>query len=127
MKDFDRWNKTKKKISSKQHFPVKLGDVHWCSLGLNIGFEQDGDNENFQRPVIILKKFSSSFVLVAPITTRNHVGDWYLDINILNQRRLVILNQIKPVDTKRLNFSFCEISNKERLKILNFYIELIKE
>ena len=57
MKDFDSWNRIKKKThgSSRVKYP-KEGSVWWCKLGLNIGDEEDGKGDYFERPVLILKK-----------------------------------------------------------------------
>jgi mRNA-degrading endonuclease toxin of MazEF toxin-antitoxin module len=102
MKDFDKWNNSKKKINKKFRPLIKQGRIYWCNLGLNIGVEQDGKGDNFQRLVIVIKKFSNQFALIAPLTSKLHTGNWYLDMHILDKNAQVILNQIKPVDTKRL-------------------------
>lgn len=125
MKNFDEWNETKKKVNFKDRAPVRLGEIYWCNLGLNIGVEQDGREDNFQRPVIIIKKFSDQIVLVAPLTTKIHKGDWYFDIDILGVKQQVILNQIKPIDTKRLTKGIGEISENELNKIIDAFIKLI--
>jgi mRNA interferase MazF len=125
-KDFNKWNKTKKKIDIKNRIDVKVGEIFWCSLGLNIGVEQNGDFEKFNRPVIIIKKFSRQIVLIAPLTRQKHFGDWYLDINILNQQQQVILNQIKPVDVKRLGNSISQIPKVKVKSIIDKYITIIR-
>lgn len=38
-KDFDNWNELKKKIENYNRAPVKLGEVYWARLGLNVGVE----------------------------------------------------------------------------------------
>jgi mRNA interferase MazF len=124
-KDFDRWNKTKKKIDSKNRPMIKLGEVFWCSFGLNIGYEQNEHNKNFHRPVVIIKKFTNTFVLVAPLTTKFHKGSWFYNMNIFGKRQQIILNQIRPIDTRRLNKSIGEISINEVEMILKQYIKLI--
>jgi hypothetical protein len=54
-KDFDRWNERKKIIhDSGENKLYHAREIWWCSLGVNIGSEQDGDNENYTRPVLIL-------------------------------------------------------------------------
>ena len=62
MKDFNRWNELKKKIDSNNdlldNFP-KEGEVWMSSVGLNIGYEQNGSENNFSRPVLIVKKFNN--------------------------------------------------------------------
>jgi mRNA interferase MazF len=125
-KDFDEWNKVKKKV---EYIPnrktVKLGEIYWCKLGLNIGVEQNGREDTFERPVIIIKKFSNNNVLVAPLTTQIHQGNWYYDIVLCNRNQQIILNQIKSIDTKRLLGSMGQISVFEVRSILKEYIKLI--
>jgi mRNA-degrading endonuclease toxin of MazEF toxin-antitoxin module len=126
MKNFDRWNKVKKMIDQKNSLSVKIGEICWIKFGLNIGREQNGDMSEFQRPVIVIKKFSNDFVLVAPLTTQNKEGSWYLEIKIFEERRKVILNQIKPIDTKRILKIVGQISEKEVQYIIDAYITLLK-
>lgn len=39
-KDFDSWNTRKKELNSiKPHF-YQEREIRWCSLGINIGFEE---------------------------------------------------------------------------------------
>jgi mRNA-degrading endonuclease toxin of MazEF toxin-antitoxin module len=126
MKDFDNWNEVKKKIdylSSRK--TVKLGEIYWCKLGLNIGTEQNGREGNFERPVIVIKKFSNRSVLVAPLTTQSHKGTWYFDIILFDRKQQIVLNQVKPIDTKRLLNSIGQISLFEIRCILREYIKLI--
>ena len=72
-KDFDNWNICKKEIqiaeANKKFFFVmreKFGGVVW---GVNLGIETDGKNENFDRPVLIIKVFNRDMVWVLPIST----------------------------------------------------------
>ncbi len=32
----------------------------WCSIGINVGDEEDGKNELYERPVLVIKKFNAS-------------------------------------------------------------------
>ncbi|MFA5871014.1 MAG: hypothetical protein WC842_03995 [Candidatus Paceibacterota bacterium] len=55
-KDFDSWNIQKKKINTREKVIFcNIREIWWCSLGVNIGSEEDGKNELFERPVLILK------------------------------------------------------------------------
>ncbi len=69
-KDFDTWNKMKKELN---RLPIDrfahAREIWWCSLGLNVGAEIDGKNENFERPVIVLKVYNVETMLVLPITS----------------------------------------------------------
>ena len=60
--DFDRWNDLKKRLDGKidtpQFFP-KEGVVWMTILGKNIGYEQNGVGNQFDRPVLVIKKFNN--------------------------------------------------------------------
>ena len=73
-KDFDGWNNLKKKIDDKNSTELKKifcreREIWFCSIGLNVGSEQNGRNESFERPVLIFKKVSAETFLVLPLTS----------------------------------------------------------
>ena len=48
-KDFDAWNKQKILLENTQrNISFHEREIWWCSLGLNIGDEQDRKNELFE-------------------------------------------------------------------------------
>lgn len=51
--DFDTWSKLKRELNglSIDRF-THPREFWWCSLGINVGVEIDGKNENFECPVI---------------------------------------------------------------------------
>ncbi len=71
-KRFPDWMGIKKNLHEKLTVPPKVneGDVWWASIGENIGSEINGKNQNFTRPVIILKKLSRTLFFVIPLTTK---------------------------------------------------------
>lgn len=104
-KDFDKWNKEKKLVDKKSinrdlfFYPR---EIWWCSAGLNIGVEADGKNENFERPVLIIKKFNAEMIWVLPLTTREKQNKYHYKLEHENIKSWVILSQIKTISTKRL-------------------------
>ena len=43
MKDFDRWNKTKKIVEQRPGFVmIREREIYWAYLGINVGDEEDG-------------------------------------------------------------------------------------
>ena len=106
MKDFDQWNSEKKKTDSRED----MGDVYfserevwWVRLGVNIGFEQDGTGEGFERPVVILKKYNPNTLLVLPLSTTQKRGKYYCAVGKVEERDAVaIVSQIRLLDSKRL-------------------------
>lgn len=103
-KDFDSWNKAKKAINGTDPVDfVHEREVRWCSLGVNVGVEQDGKNERFERPVIIVKKFSKESVLAVPTTTKIKEGNRYHHpFEYRGNRYSAVISQVRILSTKRL-------------------------
>ena len=102
-KKFDQWNTIKKKINEKKYYPkFHEREIWWCALGINIDNEQDGKNKNFERPVLILKKFNKKIILGLPITSNNKEGKYYYKIDYKGRKFNIILSQIRLLSTKRL-------------------------
>lgn len=108
-KDFDKWNKVKKKLDfeSSGRF-YHEGEIWWCNLGLNVGNEQNGDGNKFQRPILIVKALSSKTFFALPLTTSLEVHKYRVDLGIVaNKPAKVILSQMRVLDTKRLTEFIC--------------------
>ena len=59
-KDFKGWHKDKEIIhNEKPRVFFHEREIWFTYLGVNIGFEQDGQGDKFLRPVIILRKFNN--------------------------------------------------------------------
>lgn len=106
MKDFNRWNELKKKIDkifdAPKNFP-KEGEVWIASVGLNIGFEQNGSEDNFSRPMLIVKKFNNHMFWAVPLSTKQKDFDFYFNYTDPNNQKVsAILAQMKLVSVKRL-------------------------
>lgn len=117
MKDFDSWNNFKKYINNdlenKFYHPR---DIWWCSLGLNIGYEQDGTGKKFERPVLILKGFNKFVCLVVPLTTSEKKNKYLLPVDkVDNKEAQAIVSQVRLVDTKRLSNKI-DVLNKEKFE-----------
>ncbi len=107
-KDFDSWNAKKKWIDSEQSavfFHVR--EVWWCSLGINIGFEQDGKGEKSARPVLVFKKFNNEICLALPLSlqvkTKEKTAHFYSAVSLEDGiPRTALLSQVRLIDRKRL-------------------------
>lgn len=106
MNDFDLWNEQKKKIYTETEVPnkyPKVGEVWMSSLGLNIGYEQNGSGEKFSRPVLIIKKFNNHVFWAIPLSSRQKDLDFYFNYTDQdNQKISAILAQLKMISVKRL-------------------------
>jgi len=126
IKFIQAWCKLKVALWDKQDKVVfKQGDVWWCSLGMNIGEEMFGKGDKFTRPVLVFRKFTSNSFLGLPLTKQEKQGSWYVEITIHGERNLVMLNQARVLDKKRLTNRIGALDNndfkKVREKFLEFY------
>ena len=121
MNDFDNWNELKKKINTKntrpEFFP-QVGEVWICILGKNIGREQNGGNDNFSRPVLIVKKFNNEIFWILPLSTKQKNIDFYYNfIDLNNEKASVILSQIRLIHIKRFERKVYDMSLKDMNEI----------
>lgn len=104
MKDFDTWNIYKKNIeeNSKSRF-YHAREIWWCSMGFNIGKEQDGTGRNFDRPVVVIKGFNKDVFFGVSLTGKEKHGKFYFYLGkIGNKDSSAVLSQVRLFDTKRL-------------------------
>ena len=126
-KDFDQWNKIKKTLNNKNvNFSCSHREIWWCSIGFNIGSEQNGRNRFFDRPVLILKKFNNQTILVVSITSTLKEDQYNFTIEDENQFSSVLLTQIRLLSTKRLRRFVRKISTYEFNFIKGKIIDHIK-
>ncbi|MDP3661640.1 MAG: type II toxin-antitoxin system PemK/MazF family toxin [bacterium] len=116
MKDFDSWNELKKKIEDEKNDPDKFpkeGEVWMCSLGRNIGFEQNGSGGNFSRPILIIKKFNNHMFWAVSLSTKQKDFDFYFNYTDPNNQKVsAILAQMKLLSVKRLKRKLYEVPNE---------------
>jgi len=68
-----------------------------------LGDRSNGTGQDFQRPVVIIKKFNLDVCLVVPLTTTIKKGKYYFSVGEINGRdATAILSQIRFIDRKRL-------------------------
>ena len=104
-KDYKEWHSKKTKIehAGETRLFFHEREVWWCSLGYNVGFEQDGKGEKFARPIIVFKKFNKEVFWALPLSTRIKKGKFYAPIKLGdNIDRVAIISQLRLMDAKRL-------------------------
>ena len=123
MKDFDIWNEQKKYINEQSEDKFyHPRDIWWCRLGVNVGYEQDGKDKEFERPVLVLKSFGPNICLVIPLTTSPKKHFYRIAIGLVDEKEAsVIISQLKVVDTKRF-VDKIEVLNKETFHIIQKHI-----
>jgi len=99
-----QWTKLKYKLQIRNDAPLYFNkrEIWWASLGANIGFEQNGKNENFERPVIILKAFNEHLLWALPLTSQVKEGKYYYKFIYEGKPSVVIISQFRAISSKRL-------------------------
>ncbi len=104
-KDFDVWNVEKKRINERRpEVFFHEREVWWAQLGVNVGYEQDGKNAAFVRPVLIIKKFNNSIFLAIPLSTKVKSNNRYYFAfrQHDNEEVAAVISQLRLLDSRRL-------------------------
>jgi len=114
IKDFDNWNENKKRIQAERaNKYYHARDIWWCSLGVNIGFEHDGEGDEYQRPVLILKGLSANTCLAIPLTSSTNKHPMRVPIGMVEGKEAsAVLSQMRVIDTKRLLGKVCYLNEE---------------
>ncbi len=101
-KNFDDWNGQKKQINELSGRFYHIRDIWWCTLGVNVGYEQDGAGEVYRRPVLVLAALSRHTCLVVPLSTSEQLHKLRIPIgNFGGKNSVALISQIRVVDTRR--------------------------
>lgn len=126
-KSYLSWYSKKINIQQKTKFPnFSERDIWWCSLGSNIGFEQDGKNEDFERPILILKKFSKDVFIGVPLTSVDKENKYYFSYTLHDKKGSFILTHSRLLSAKRLNRRISKVGKDIFNNITERYINLFK-
>jgi mRNA interferase MazF len=115
-KDFDSWNTEKKYVNKTElgyDFFYHPREVWWCAVGINVGVETDGKHQNFERPVLVARKFNKEMFWGIPLTSNEKIGEFYQKITHEGGKSWAVLSQIKTFSTKRLLRKIGKISEIE--------------
>ena len=128
---FESWNKLKQEIDKRKIFKNYCNqEIWWCSMGKNVGSEEDGKNNNFERPVLILKRWNSEFFIGLPFTTKKNIQEnsskYYYEFNLNNiEKGYIMLSQIRTFSSKRLIRKIKKLSDNEFMNVNNKLREIL--
>ena len=128
LKNFDNWNSEKKKLELSGHETLSFHEreIWWSSIGINLGDEQDGKNELFERPVLVIKKFNRKLAWVMPMSSKDKQGIYYYKLEHDGKIFSVILSQLRLVSVKRFRRLVRKISPDQFSEIRNKIIDLLQ-
>lgn len=128
IKHFIDWILTKIIIDKtpRNDLVINEGQVYWCFMGENVGFEQNGKGECFHRPVLVFKKFTNDIFWGIPMSTKNKDNKYYIKVLLKDVEQSAIISQLRVLDSKRLYLFIGYISKQDFNKIESKVISLIK-
>jgi mRNA interferase MazF len=98
---FDFWNIIKKRLQFLPREPFfNEGEIWWCALGMNVGHEYNGKNQNFERPVLIILKINATTAWALPITTKIKDDASRLDLKGVGSQ--IALQHLRFISSRRL-------------------------
>ncbi len=122
-KDFDEWNKIKKNIDIQELEIIKFpqeGEVWMSSVGLNIGFEQNGSGKKYTRPTLIIKRFNNHMFWIVPLSTKQKKLNFYFNFtDPVNKKVSVIIAQMKLISIKRIRRKLYTLNQDTFFQIRN--------
>ncbi len=104
-KKYEQWSPIKQIVNNERpRVFFEEREIWFSYFGENIGFEQDGKGKEFQRPVLILKKFNKEISWVIPLTHSSKKGLYYFSFQLNGTTSTAILSQIRLLDAKRFKY-----------------------
>lgn len=101
--EFDKWSAVKRRIDARKGVPwVKERHVVWCSVGHNVGREQNGKGRNYNRPVLVLKRYNPDLFLGLPLTSTTSGSPHHFEIEFKGQKSSVLLQHARTFDIRRV-------------------------
>ncbi len=127
VKEFDKWIEKKKEYHFQENPPpqFKENDIWWTSIGVNVGYEEDGKHDKFIRPVLVLKKFNRELFLGIPMSTKIKNNRYYIEVTIAERVVSVLISQIRVFSAKRLQDKLAELDTKDFEKVKNEVVKMI--
>lgn len=126
VKRFRAWHKLKYRIHFNTNIPLgyKERDIWWVSLGHNVGTEEDGKGQMFNRPVLIVRGFSRYQFWGIPLSTTSKTGKYYHQFMCNGKVSTALLSQLRVFDTKRLISKYGMVGIKDfkeiKIKVTDF-------
>lgn len=118
-KEYWKWHLVKAKLNDRGDQPFFYEREIWfCAIGLNVGREQDGKHDWFERPVLVLKKFNWETFWGVPLTTRFHENSYhYFRFSVNGKVMSASLSQLRLFDVRRILRKAGMMHEKDFLKL----------
>jgi len=127
-KNFRVWNIFKEKLNNrKREIYFRKGEIWWCALGVNIGYEQDGKNRNFERPILVLRKISRHLALILPLSSKIKNHPYYQKYKHEGKFFSAIIFQMRVASTKRFLRRLGTLEKSSFTEILDAVVKFVQD
>ncbi|MDD2657328.1 MAG: type II toxin-antitoxin system PemK/MazF family toxin [Candidatus Pacebacteria bacterium] len=132
-KDYNIWTPIKKGLHNADNPRLFFHEreIWYCHLGENIGFEQDGGDDMFLRPIVIIRKFNNDILWGVPLTRTQKDMPFYFAFKLQSEtgtddeKSVAVLSQIRLIDAKRLRRMIGYISAEDFVLLKKKLIALL--
>ena len=124
LEKFHSWNEIKKETHQRDRkVGYKEREVFWTRIGYNVGSEEYGKGNEFQRPVIIIKKLTKELFFGIPLSTVLKEGDYFYTFTYTTKKDEMkkvsaMLLQLRVFDKRRLMGRIGMIAKEDQRIIL---------
>ena len=113
-KDFTGWHNVKVTLDARGRGPTfQEREIWWCSIGVNVGHEADGKGRQYNRPVLVLKKFNNRLFWGVPLTTQVKDNRFYHPITFKGKTQCIMLTHLRLWEGRRLSHKMGQLSEKQ--------------
>jgi mRNA interferase MazF len=129
-KNFDLWNEKKKRVESELHSKTRYfneREIWWCSVGVNVGVEVDGKNNDFERPVLVIKKFNKMMFWGIPLTSKEIYRSYLIKVSHEKGFSFANLAQLRLFSSKRIRRKITMLSVKSFQEVLTKLVDCISK
>lgn len=105
-KNYRDWMPVKSKVNNTASRPLNYREreIWVCSIGENIGFENDGKGKGFRRPVLVLKIYNRYSCLIMPLSTTQKRTKYHYEFDgHTGKMSVALLSQVRTIDSARLH------------------------
>jgi len=129
-KQFDRWNTIKKKVHTRaDNVRFHEREIWWCALGANVGSEQDGVTEKFERPVLVVKNFNGHVLWAVPLTRTYRLYSPYYFLLEKDGKGMsvAVVSQLRLISSKRLIRKIRTINRAQFDELVDWIKHLLRD
>jgi mRNA interferase MazF len=105
-KDYREWMPVKAGINNDADRPIgfKEREIWLCSVGENVGYENDDKGRRYMRPVLIVRAFNKQTCFVVPLSTTPRRTPFHYPFDGgTGKTSVALLSQPRTIDTSRLH------------------------